>query len=392
MKCFAILLSLSLSLLAGCASVQPPAAPLPPFADARFAPPSGPIGAADLFTLSPAMRSYLNSPSFTRHLRQSGLRHGLVDALYSKTDLKLEYESSKTRTAAETYADRSGNCLSLVLMTAAFAKELGMPVQFRSVDVSNAWSRKAGLYLGSAHINIAIGEPVDSRFHSNGPSDFLVVDFIPQDQAARLRARELDEGDIVALYLNNRAAEMLVQDRIDDAYWWARAAVDKRPNLIPALNTLAVVYNRHGELALAEQTYRVALAREPENVMVMRNLQPVLATLGKHAEAQALAQRIASIEPFPPYHHFDQGMLALRAGDFDRARRLFERELKRAPYNDEFLFWLGVAHLRLGDVKHAREQIAKAVDNSTRQETRQLYSAKLAQLGRVSAATGTMIR
>lgn len=393
MKTIAILLFLSL--LTGCASVQPPAAPLPPLADARFAPPSEAVGADDLFALSPAMRSYLNSPAFTRHLRQSGQRRGLVDALYSKTDLKLEYESSKTRTAAETFADRSGNCLSLVIMTAAFARELKMPVIFRSVDVGNAWSRKAGLYLGSSHVNIAIGEPVGKRaFGSSGGGElgeYLLVDFIPQDAAARLRARDLDEDDIVALYLNNRAAEMLVQDRIDDAYWWARAAVVKRPGLMAALNTLAVIYNRHGELALAEQTYRAALAREPENVMVMRNLEPVLATLGKHAEARALARRIASIEPFPPYHHFDQGMLALRAGDFDRARNLFARELKRAPYNDEFLFWHGVAHLRLGDVKHAREQIAKAVDNSTRQEMRQLYSAKLAQLRRVGAA-GTHIR
>lgn len=391
MKIIAILLSLSLSLLAGCASVQPPAAPIPPFADARFAPPAEAIGAGDLFALSPAMRAYLNSQSFNKHLRQSGQRRGLVDALYSKTDLQLEYESSKTRTAAETFADRSGNCLSLVIMTAAFAKELKMPVRFRSVDVGNAWSRKAGLYLGSAHVNIAVGEAVDSGFRGSGLSEFLIVDFIPQDEAARLRARDLDEDDIVALYMNNRAAEMLVQDRIDDAYWWARAAVAKRPGLIPALNTLAVIYNRHGELALAEQTYRAALEREPENVMVMRNLQPVLATLGKHAEASALAQRIAGIEPFPPYHHFDQGMLALRAGDFDKARALFERELKRAPYNDEFLFWHGVAHLRLGDVGHAREQIARAVDNSTRQDMRQLYSAKLAQLRRVSA-TGTHIR
>ena len=383
MKTIAILLWLSL--LAGCASVQPPAAPLPPFADARFARPAEPVGAEDLFALSPPMRSYLSSQSFTRHLRQSGQRRGLVDALYSKTDLKLEYESSKTRTAAETFADRSGNCLSLVIMTAAFARELGMPVRFRSVEADSTWSRTAGLYLGSAHVNISIGSRPESGVRTSDQEDMLVVDFIPQEEAARLRARELDEDDIVALYLNNRAAEMLVQDRVDDAYWWARAAVDKRPGMVAALNTLAVIYDRHGDRALAEQTYRTALEREPENVMVMRNLQPVLATLGKHLEAEALTRRIAGIEPFPPYHHFDQGMLALRAGDYDKARGLFEREVRRAPYNDEFRFWLGVAHLRLGDVKHAREQIARAVDNSTRQDMRQLYSAKLAQLRKVSA-------
>jgi len=390
MKCIAILLSLSL--LGGCASVQPTAAPQPLFADARFAPPSEKVGADDLFALSPAMRAYLDSPAFARQLRQSGQRHGLVDALYSKTDLKLEYESSKTRTAAQTFADRSGNCLSLVIMTAAFARELGMPTRFRSVDADSTWSRTAGLYLGSAHVNIAIGDRPDSGVRSSDRDDMLLVDFIPQDEAARLRARELDEDDIVALYLNNRAAEMLVQERIDDAYWWARAAVNKRPNMVPALNTLAVIYERHGDTAMAEQTYRAALEREPENVMVMRNLQPVLTALGKTGEAQALGQRIAGIEPFPPYHYFEKGMVALRAGDYGKARGLFEREVKRAPYNDEFRFWLGVTHLRLGDVQHAREQIAKAVDTSTRQEMRQVYSAKLAHLRRVGAATGTMIR
>ena len=142
-------LSVSLStslLLAGCASLDhPPPPPSALFADARFAPPSEPVGARDLFTLSPDMRAYLQSSAFTSRLRTKGMRHGLVDALYSKSDLKLEYESSITRTASQTYAARMGNCLSLVIMTAAFAKELGMPVRFQSVAVDDTWSRSAGL-------------------------------------------------------------------------------------------------------------------------------------------------------------------------------------------------------------------------------------------------------
>ncbi len=49
----------------------------------------------------------------------------LFEALYSKGQLKLEYDSAKTRNAAQAFAARSGNCLSLVIMTAAFAKEMG---------------------------------------------------------------------------------------------------------------------------------------------------------------------------------------------------------------------------------------------------------------------------
>ena len=50
-----------------------------------------------------------------------------------------------TRNAAEAFDARSGNCLSLVIMTAAFAKELGLPVRYQNVFVDEAWSRSGDL-------------------------------------------------------------------------------------------------------------------------------------------------------------------------------------------------------------------------------------------------------
>lgn len=379
-------------LLAGCASTSQDITPPPAvFADAKFTPPSEPVDARDLFVLSPAMRAYLESPAFQSQLRNKGSRHGLIEALYSKSDLKIEYESRMTRTAAETYAARVGNCLSLVVMTAAFAKELGMPVHYRSVDADSAWSRSGDLYLASAHINIAIGDRINDIQRGYDTERVLVVDFLPPSDAKKFRTRELEEEDVIALYQNNRAAEALVQDRLNDAYWWARAAVATRPGAVAPLNTLGVIYQRHGDMDLAERSFRAALLREPENMAVMRNLQPLLVAQGKSAEAAELAKRIASIEPYPPYHFFDRGMVALKAGDFDEAKDLFEREVKRAPYNDEFRFWLGIAHMRLGKLGTAREHIAMAVENSTRRDTREVYSAKLAHLRSITQL-GTRIR
>lgn len=384
MKRLAVLLSLSL--LAGCASTKPPAEALPAvFADASFAPPSEPVRTDTLFALSPAMQAYLNSSRFSSIIHERGARQGLVEALYRKTDLQIEYESTTTRTAAQTYAARSGNCLSLVIMTAAFAKALGMPVRFQHIDAENIWSREGNLFLASSHVNILLS---DRRLPNVYPGDLdmeLVVDFIPRNEAARLRSRYIDEEDIIALYLNNRAAEMLVQGRVDDAYWWARAAVRTRPRSATVLNTLGAVYRQHGDLAMAEQAFRAALTREPENIAVMRNLQPVLQELGKDEAARLLARQIDEVDPVPPYHYFDQGILALKAGEPGKARTLFEREVRRAPFNDEFRFWLGVTYLQLGEVRGAREQLAKAVENSTRRDTRARYSAKLAYLRNLAA-------
>jgi Tfp pilus assembly protein PilF len=306
-----------------------------------------------------------------------GKERGLVEALYTKGKLKLEYESSYTRTAAETFRDRVGNCMSLVIMTAAFAKELNMTVRYQSVDMES-WSRSGDLYLLSGHVNIMLGSRTDVsdalREH------VLVVDFLPAPQADTLGTHLISEDQIVSMFQNNRAAEALVDGRLDDAYWWARAAVARHPAGAMSLNTLAVIYDRHGDKPMAERVYRAALQREPENLTTLRNLQPVLAALGKTDEADALAKRLASLEPVPPFQYFHQGVAAYQGREYNKARDLFRREIKRAPYNDEFHFWLAATYMQLGKLGDARNELTLALDNSTQSDIRKRYSAKLAHL------------
>lgn len=376
-----LLIALLVPLLTGgCASAPPPPAPTQLFSDAGFNPASERIGADDVFALSPAMRTYMDSTAFRAQLRSKSLEQGLVDALYKKGELRLDYDSSMTRNAAQTFQALSGNCLSLVVMTAAFAKELGLNVNYQGVVVDESWRRAGGLYLASSHVNLSLGKPMFHFPGSAGGERTLTIDFLPSEQMAGYRTYLLEENAIVAMYMNNRAVESLLQDRIDDAYWWARAAVTHDPAFIIAYNTLGVVYQRHGDKQLAERTFRAALQREPENVTVMQNLVPLLAALGKNDESAALAKRVAAIEPHPPFHFFNLGMKAMENRDYLAAKTLFEREVSRAPYYDEFHFWLGIAWLQLGEAGQARQQIALAFDTSTTRDGRAQYSAKLAHL------------
>ena len=86
--------------LAGCAGA--PLAPQPPathlFDDAAYAPPTQRIDATQLFALSDAMRHYLDV-EIAGSLRANGRQRGLVDALFRRGQLKLEYDSALTRTA-----------------------------------------------------------------------------------------------------------------------------------------------------------------------------------------------------------------------------------------------------------------------------------------------------
>jgi len=365
----------------GCAGVRV-TAPLPPdlFGDARFALPSAPASAEHLFTLSPAMQAYLQSPQFTAEARAKGVERGLVDALYRNGDLKLDYDASLTRDAAQTFQARMGNCLSLVIMTAAFAKELKLPVEYHDVAIDEVWSRSGGLYFANTHVNLSLGHSLSDAYRSAVGSSALTVDFVPIPDAARLHETNIDEDTIVAMYMNNRAAELLAAGHIDDAYWWARKGLARYPGHLNLLNTLGVIYQRHGDLALAEKAYRTALAREPDNPHLMHNLVPVLGALGKQAEAQALTARLARLDPTPAFYYFKLGQRAMERGKYDEARRLFAKEVRRAPEYHEFHFWLALAELRLGDAGAATEQLSLAVETSNTREAGQRYSAKLAHL------------
>ena len=387
MRSWSLLLCVLCVLSTGCAAPPPPP---PSFAglldDTAFPAPAAAVTASDLFTLSPAMKTHLRSRAFQAKLRDKGAARGLLEALYDKSDLQLDYDGTRTQTAAQTYAARSGNCLSLVIMTAAFARELGMRVRFQDVEGPETWSRANTLHLVSGHVNIHLAPGVRMP-DSDDPQRELTVDFLPSKDAGRLRTRELKEADIVALYMNNRAAEELVDGRNAEAYWWARGALHAQPSNPFAYNTLGVVYYRSGRPLLAERAYRAALARQPDSLVVMQNLASLLAANGKAAEAEALTRRIARLYPAPPFHYFDQGMAAWHAKDFARARALFAREVAREPYNDEFHFWLGLAHLGLGEMAPAAKQLALARDTSVQPDTRDRYVAKLEQL-RSSNATG----
>ncbi len=382
-----IIAALLMALLTGCATVEHGPAPDALFADSRFAAPSQPVSVDQLFALNPQMRDYMQTKRFKQLLQDHGTINGLIDALYDKGQLKLEYDSSMTRTAAQTFDARAGNCLSLVIMTAAFAKELGLVVRFQSVDVEDTWSRSASLYLVSSHVNVSFGrKPMIDLAHTGEPDQLLTVDFLPPPDAARLRVEPLTEQDIVTLYMNNRAAESLVMGRIDDAYWWARGAVARENAPASTFNTLGVVYQQHGDLAQAEAVFRAALQREPNSLVVMQNLVPLLAENGKQAESAALAARVAKLNPHPPFEYFNDGLRAFQKGDYARAKELFAREVKRAPYNDEFHFWLAVACLRLGQPELAREQLTLALESSTTTDNRERYAAKLVHLHKL--ATG----
>lgn len=296
-----------LSALQACAT--PEAGAPPPavvWADARFAAPeAGVLAPAALLSADAPMRQYLaGHPRLgPRGLGDAvPLAQRLVQALSTPGELQLLYdERPPTRAAAEAFAERRGNCLSLVLMTAALARELGLRVEFNQVGTLALWRHEGDIALRSHHVNLSLESPMQRQLRGYASGAAWLVDFVPGQDLRRLPLQPISLARVQAMYYNNRAAELLAEGALAAAYWHLRQGLALDAAHDDSRNTLGVLYLRAGLLDQADATLAQVLQRVPTQTSALTNLALVREAQGRPDEARALrARRDALGDDRPP--------------------------------------------------------------------------------------------
>lgn len=372
-------------LWSGCTALPPPrSVDASLFDDAAFGPPSVHIAAADVVALSPAMRRHLVEEVVPALGRQPA-HTGLVELLYTRSRLQLTYDAEMTRNASEAFEARAGNCLSLVLMTAAFARELGLQVRYQTVLADETWARDGNLVMVIDHVNISLGRRTTGVGMSFMNTQWVTVDFLPSADLQRQRGRTIDESRVIAMYMNNKAAEALASGRLDDAYAWVSGALGQDAGFGSAYNTLGVVYLRHGQPLRAQAALQHALGLDPSNVHALSNLVLALRAAGRHDDARTAAARLERLQPDTPFGQHEMGLAALRRGDLARARRHFERALRDGGDFHEFHHALAQVLARQGDAAGAARELEQAAQSSGTRRLQALYAGKLQRLREATA-------
>lgn len=377
MRVAVLLLSL---LLTACAHRALPPAPaqLQALLDGSALPQLPEPSPEPLFALSPAMRDFVLT-ELRQPVRQHGAQLGLYHALRAGGHLRIDYDAGHTRTAAETFEQRAGNCLSLVLMTAALAREMGLSVGYQWVDTPEIWTLSERFQRLNGHVNLTLGQmPRGLSMHEMGR---YTIDFQPVEDARLARVRPLTEATLVAMFFNNRAVEWMEQGRLDQALAQLRAAVRADPAHLNTLNTLGVLFHRAGDLPRAEAALQLLLAQQPGHAHAASNLAKLWRAQGREAEALALEQRL----PPSPFADFDTGQREAAAGNWKAALAAFERQRRRTPEFHGLHLQLARVHLALGQPQQARRHLELAEEQAPTAGLRQAYQAKLQALRRLSS-------
>ena len=290
------------------------------------------------------MQRYLEQ-ELARDVRRKGPRAALVDALYAPAACAW----TTTRSAPQCRRSLRGAQRQLPVAgdhecrAGAPARPAGAVPQRHS---DAGWGRSGDLLVSSGHVNLVLRHPSGDARTRFDVVEAMLIDFEPPRPGEKQYSRSISESTVLAMYMNNRAAESLAAGEVDRPTG-SRAAIESEPTFLAAHNTLAVVYLRHGQPQRAERVLQRLLAAEPANTAALANLARLYEKQGARPRLPPCSSASRASSRCRPTTTSSSASRPCSGATTRRARRC-SSEVDRAAYHHEFHFGLALAELRPG--------------------------------------------
>ena len=333
----------------------------------------------DIFTLPEQalvdLKRELKRSQSPLHQPKKMMHEWLADYI-NATDGGFRYADNLTRTASETFNDRQGNCLSLVVLTAALAEAVDVKVEYQDIGIPPIWDRQGGFYLVNGHINLKL-LPADKSNVFNITTRSIQIDFLPERAMQGYSTQRINKSTVTSMFYNNLAAEALIVGNYDRAYGLLKLALAEQNQFLPALNTLAVLYRYKGLDAQAEALYRYALTVSPEDMNALNNYAIMLSVQNRLDEWAEVHKVLELARIRNPYYYYGMAQQAYLEREYQDALSWYKRAIAKADYRHEFYFGLSRTYWVIGDEQLAEKHLKKALSLTKDSKNKQRYQAKL---------------
>ncbi|MEE8584673.1 MAG: tetratricopeptide repeat protein [Acidobacteriota bacterium] len=319
-----------------------------------------------ILALNEGMKRFLESKIDLNDPPRARLE-SLVSAVFHESTLGFTYQEGQTRTAAETFAQRGGNCLSFTTMFIALARQAGLDARFHEVDIAPVWSKRGKVVVVGRHINVVAyvdGVPFE-------------VDLVPSLSRIRVGRRTVPDRRGFAHYYSNKGVDLLSQGSLLPALRHFEMATQSDPAASFAWGNLAVVQAKLGRDLAAESSYLRAIKASRGNLAAIHNLALFYQSSGREGKARKYWKKAKKFRNKNPYHHFNLGEEAFRSGNFNEAVKHYKSALRRKSEEHLFHFALAKAYAQLGEVEQVRKSLRKAHKHARETAWAERYSRKL---------------
>ncbi|MEP1552651.1 MAG: tetratricopeptide repeat protein [Paraglaciecola sp.] len=274
----------------------------------------------------------------------------------------------------------AGNCLSLAILTKAYASLVDLKIEYRRVNSAPIYAREGGLITISSHVQTHVHAPRNNDV-KKGSFYFAktIIDYFPN--ARGMVGDAVNFVDFVSMYYQNLAAIELANKDYNKVYSLLSAALEISPNNVETLNTLAVLYKQSGNATKAESIYQYVLNHTQGSVSALSNYVILLKQYERNDDAVLYTSRYRDIEDDNPYRWYDLANQAYGLKNYQGALELYKKSSKMAPYLHESFYGQAKAYFQLGNTPKAKLAMKKAVQLAYTPKEEKLYSAKLQVLG-----------
>lgn len=297
--------------------------------------------------------------------------------LYSPAGFNITYNNQRTKTAAEAFYTRSGNCLSLAALYVAAARYLGMDARFQAVEIPFQWLQrdKTMYYLGHVNALVKLG-------HNRVTAEFLGA--FTAEESATFKSMEMSDTEALARYYNNLGVEAMVRQEPDKALDYLQAAIDKNKKYADAWVNLGVWYKGQQRGLDAEQAYLTAVRLERKNTSALSNLMVLYQSQGRTQMATEVAEKLHKHRLKNPYYLASLAERALQDKDYARAVAYLKKAVKKQE-EGHFYQLLGQAYFGLGAKIKSQLALEKSLLLAASPQDKTLRAGKLAALRSLSA-------
>lgn len=374
-----LVLGLPLVLLAGCAGLPEQ----PQISDQEVAWAAGGAGglpaqggakledASSLLHVTDEMRRFARSATGGR-MGVDARTNALVEALASPQGLHMQYDAQASLTAQQAFEQHRANCLAYTFLFVALAREVGIPVKFNDVDIPPLWDmgdEKTSLLY--RHINARV----------ELPSAFYTVVDVGGDEFDTTYAQFLvPDEEAEAQFYNNRAVELRLQKRLDDALRYEVRALELAPNADYLWVNLSSLYLLEGNPRAARIAVTQALKLNSSSMLGYDTASQVYEKLGNHQLAQYFTERARYFIEQNPYYHYQLAVAALNQKDDETAFQEARRAIMLYPKDSRFFFLIAVVLNDQGNDKLAGASMKAALALAPNEAQQERYKSKFARL------------
>ncbi len=373
-------------LLTGCISRSPEnlnssdlntfAEPSPPIlSDSYFGKQQDIISIDKVFTLTPEQRAdfltFINDPG-----KQNIYPNKRVYDYLQMHLVEFGFYAD-TLTASESLDSDLGNCLSLAILSKSLASIAEVEIAYELVSTPPIFQKEGDVILGSQHVRTLLYEPKRKREHGFlfQWRNRIAVDYFSIDDSKFLR--RISENEFNAMFYNNKAAEALINDDVNTAFWYSKGALKSNYNDSHAINMMAILHEKIGQDAQAEKIYQHGIRYNKINFDLISNYYLLLQRLDKINEANQIAHLLKQFEQPDPFKWIKQGDKKYEEGDYVSAVLFYKKAIKIADYLHEPYFGIARVEFLRGNLGRSRKAMEKALNNAKRNNKISLYQTKL---------------